>query len=194
MPTIDRIGNEFVVNTSSVSDSTPSVGNLADGRFMVTWVDRDTVPGSQFLHKVHGQAFNGDGSKSGSEFSTAAPTREDYTGVAGLTDGHFLVTWGKGTSDIFQPSDIVGQVFNADGTAFGAEFSITSTPSKYEYLPQSPFSLAGALRSPGKEAPAITKPTARSSMPMAVSSGQSSCRTLIIRGQASPRWPTGVSS
>ena len=73
-----KAGSEFVVNTTTKStQTTPSITALADGGFVVTWVDSSHVAGDKSGSAVSGQIFAADGSKTGGGFLVNAITNSD---------------------------------------------------------------------------------------------------------------------
>src|SRR5262249_18623029 len=64
-----KSGNEFLVNTTTNGGQfTPTVTTLADGHFVVGWIDAGLNTPDLDGYAVRAQVFNHDGSKSGSEF------------------------------------------------------------------------------------------------------------------------------
>jgi hypothetical protein len=117
-----KVGPEFRVNTTTAYDQNESsVSVLADGGFVVVWSS---------LGKIRGQRYAADGTRRGGEFrvnmrrvgSTAAPA------VSGLDDGGFVVVWETETTDIPSHLDIHGQRYRWDGTRYGGEFRVNTTP------------------------------------------------------------------
>jgi hypothetical protein len=93
-------GNDFVVNTSSVSSNIQFgsvVAGLADGRFVIAWTSNEGV-GTE----VRARVFNDDGVADGNDFivSTAAGN-QDHPAIATLPGGHFVVTWQDGSGNLF---------------------------------------------------------------------------------------------
>ena len=126
------LGAEFLVNTTTTSiQKDPSVTALADGRFVVSWVDLSGSGGDTSGFAVRAQIFDGDGTASGAEFLVNTTTFNSQTSpsVTALADGRFVVSWtdfslsGGDTS-----SDAVrAQIFNGDGSPSGAEFLVNTT-------------------------------------------------------------------
>ncbi len=86
-------GGEFQVNTHTVNwQIRPSVAELNDGGFVVTWHSY-LQDGSRY--GIYGQRYNASGSKVGSEFQVNTETNDyqEYSSVTGLNDGGFVVTW-----------------------------------------------------------------------------------------------------
>ena len=88
------------------------VAALADGGFVIAWIDNDT-------RDIHGQRYNATGTKVGVEFDMDTNIGNlDFRGldIEGLDDGRFVVTWEEGSvtgpnidvdvrSAIFDPRD-----------------------------------------------------------------------------------------
>jgi Ca2+-binding RTX toxin-like protein len=135
-----KSGAEFLVNTTTTSDqSDPTITALADGRFVVAWVDNSQSGGDTSLHAVRAQVFNADGSKAGAEFlvNTTTTFQQFDPTITALADGRFVVAWrdnsqsGGDTSD----SAVRAQVFNADGSKSGAEFLVNTTTASSQFDP-----------------------------------------------------------
>ncbi|MYM56285.1 calcium-binding protein [Thalassovita mangrovi] len=110
-------GDEFQVNTNTSGQISPSVTDLTDGGFVVTWVARPQIA-STHPYGVFGQTYNADGTPRGGEFQ-ASSTLAAETSVTGLPDGGFVVTFSTGV-------DIFARSYNADGTAQGEEFQVAA--------------------------------------------------------------------
>ena len=89
----ERLGGEITVNTTyGRTQAQSEVTTLADGRFLVTWVDADfTVFADRYLRA---QIFEADGSPVGAEMTLTGPVdRLDEPSVAALEDGGFVTVW-----------------------------------------------------------------------------------------------------
>jgi RTX calcium-binding nonapeptide repeat (4 copies) len=87
---------EFLVNTTTLNDQSESrVTALADGRFVVTWIDSSQTGGDTSSNAVRGQVFAANGTKSGAEFLINTTTLDSQIQVAVIArpDGSFVVTW-----------------------------------------------------------------------------------------------------
>ncbi|NGX33565.1 MAG: hypothetical protein K1060chlam4_01635, partial [Candidatus Anoxychlamydiales bacterium] len=118
---IGKIGSEFQINTNITRDQEDSsVAHLTNGKFIVAWASLN----GNGNWEVHGQIFNADRTKNGSEFwvNTDSSVGHDPS-VTSLSNGKFIVAWGG-----FDVSSygIDGQVFNADGTKSGPSFQINT--------------------------------------------------------------------
>jgi Ca2+-binding RTX toxin-like protein len=133
---IGRIGQDFIVNTTATDhQSTPSITELADGRLVVTW--RSDDPGDGSGSCIRARLYNADGSAAGNDFivNSTAPTDQRDPAITALADGRFVVTW---TSE--DPGDgwgwcIRARLFNANGSAAGGDFIVSSTTDNHQYQP-----------------------------------------------------------
>jgi hypothetical protein len=115
-----RVGSEFLVNTTTADDQfAPVMTALPDGRFVATWVS--TIAG---YGQVFAQVFNGDGTRSGTEFvaSSGEFTYLNPPAVTTLPDGRFVVSYIKESDG--SSTGIAAQIFDPrtgpvvlDGTA-----------------------------------------------------------------------------
>ena len=133
MATPVKWGKEFRVNTTVQSSQLePVVKGLANGRFLVTWDDYSASGADTSAAAVRGQLFTAAGVKLGDEFvvNTNTTNNQNNTAIAELTNGRYVVAWtdrsqvgGDASS-----SAIKSQIYNANGTTFGSEFLVNSTP------------------------------------------------------------------
>ena len=140
-------GFEFLVNTTTEGTvNYPSVADLSDGGFVVTWEDFSKTGADTSGGAVRGQAYNADGTMRGEEFLVNTTTVDDQRdpSVAGLSNGGFVVTWmdfsetGDDTSSgigFRATGAIRGQAYNADGTARGDEFLVNTTTENAQRVP-----------------------------------------------------------
>ncbi|MHB2167999.1 FG-GAP-like repeat-containing protein [Alsobacter sp. R-9] len=133
--TVRRTGPEILVNaTTARYQRDPACVRLADGRFVVAWVDGSESAGDTSFSAIRAQVLAPDGRKVGSEFlvNTTTYMFQSAPSVAALADGRFVVTWTDG-SGIF--SGVRGQMFNSDGSKAGREFIVKSAPQASESQP-----------------------------------------------------------
>jgi serralysin len=127
-------GNEFKINTTTTfSQLNPSVTELSDGGFVVTWQSSgQDGPG----WGVYGQRYNDDGTTNGNEFQINTTTASDQLNpsVTELSDGGFVVTWQSSGQD-GSVYGVYGQRYNADGTTNGTEFPINTTTDSHQQNP-----------------------------------------------------------
>ena len=140
MATVAKTGSEILVNTSIDRDQfDQKVTTLADGAFVVTWVDRSfSGEVGSFTSAVKAQVFTADGDRSGPEIlvNTATPSDQVEPQITALANGGFVVTWadlslgvGGATGDS-SGNAVKAQVFAADGTRVGSEILVnTATAS-----------------------------------------------------------------
>jgi Ca2+-binding RTX toxin-like protein len=116
-------GSEFIVNsTLARSQAQSSVAVLANGNFIVSWIDADfTTTAGRF---IRAQVYQSDGVPVGSELTLVSASSLIRPVITGLANGGFVVTWDGFT--------IRAQVFDANGVATGAAFDV------------SPFGVSGA--------------------------------------------------
>jgi Ca2+-binding RTX toxin-like protein len=125
-------GPEFLVNTTTADwQYEPTITGLAEGRFVVAWRDRSETSGDRSFADVRGQIFSPDGTHLGPELliNTSKAGSQVDPAITGLADGRFVVVWTQWIRtgvDTANP-DIRGQIFAADGSPSGNEFSINTT-------------------------------------------------------------------
>jgi cysteine-rich repeat protein len=106
-------GDPFSIDTTIDSEQRSAVVTMAPtGDFVVSWQQSDTV---------YFRRFAADGSPLG-EARTAHMEHGDLAhecpGIDTTGDGRFVIVWNKLLTDIFK-ADLVGQRFDASGTALG---------------------------------------------------------------------------
>lgn len=130
-----RVGPEFLVNTTVAGHQYESrVATLPNGGFVVAWTDAGTSTLTAPNATVRLQLFAADGSRAGSEVTVnTVPTLgfQTFPDVAALADGRFVVTWSKEPAVVpqggFSGADVHGQLFAADGSRIGSEFTANTT-------------------------------------------------------------------
>lgn len=133
-------GNEFLVNSITLGgQSRPSITALADGSFVVTWTDFSGSDGDNAGTAVRARIFDGDGNASGSEFlvNTITAGFQFHSTITALADGRFVVTWTDDSASSVDLSEtaVRAQIFNADGSQFGAEFLVNTITTSGQYQP-----------------------------------------------------------
>ena len=108
---------------------------MTDGRFVVVYQSGDGTDGPLEGGPIRARLFNADGTAVGLDFKVNSITvgGKVQPAVTALDDGRFMVTWthtaggssaggtdGSGTA-------IRARIFNADGTADGADFIVNTT-------------------------------------------------------------------
>ena len=137
-----KFGAEFLANTSTdESQQAAAVTALAGGGFVITWQDENfaAVGGDSGSGAVRAQVFGARGQPVGSEFlvNTSVNNVQNDPTITTLTNGRFVVAW-RDASQFGTPgefNDIRAQVFNANGSKFGAELLLTTTPNSDAMAP-----------------------------------------------------------
>ena len=140
MPGASKWGSEFLVNTITAGhQEQPAVTALANGRFVVTWLDQSHSADDPSGGAIRAQVFNADGSKLGGEFraNTTVHNHQSEPAIAALADGRFVVAWTDDSQSGGDTSELAvrAQIFNADGTRSGSEFLIPATTESFQSLP-----------------------------------------------------------
>ena len=121
-----RLGGEFLVNTTTESyQAAQAITALSGDRFVVAWTDASQTGGDTSSYAVRAQVFNGDGSRSATEFLVNTTTNggQYSPSICELSDGRFIISWvdnsatGGGVD-----GNRRAQMFNNDGTLSGSEF------------------------------------------------------------------------
>lgn len=112
----NRTGPEIQVSTTDIDPKNrPSVTNMIDGGFLVTWAD------SRKDQRIRAQRFGSGGTKIGSEFTvnTTEGFHQDPL-VRRLVDGNYVVVW---RSDPFPPGggSLTLRIFDLEGSPVTGE-------------------------------------------------------------------------
>ncbi len=124
-----EIVSEFRVNAfTEGSQFNPSVTELTNGQFVVTWQSSDGQQGDTSSTAVKARIFDADGVEIVSEFLVNEFTiaTQGSPSVTALANGHFVVTW---MSDDWQQGDtsnsaIKARIFDANGFEIVSEFLV----------------------------------------------------------------------
>jgi VCBS repeat-containing protein/YD repeat-containing protein len=136
-----KVGGEFLVNTQTTNaQHTPTITGLADGGFVVTWMDWGGTLGDASSSSIKAQIFSASGAKVGGEFLVNTQTA-NYQGsptTTGLADGGFVVTWldQSGTLGDTSGFGIKAQIFDSAGTRVGSEFLVNTQTNMSQYYPK----------------------------------------------------------
>ncbi|THD82251.1 calcium-binding protein [Aliigemmobacter aestuarii] len=140
LPSVDLLINsttEFGQEFFSGSQKS-TVTALADGRFLVTFIDIGDLSDPNFLN-IRVRIFNADGTAAGPDFvaNTTLAGGQDFPAATALSDGGFILTWRDQNNlpGIDPLGGIRGQRFDADGAAVGAEFIIPDVRTDIQTLP-----------------------------------------------------------
>ena len=129
-------GLEFRVNTTTInSQEQPSIAALADGGFIVTWMD-SAQDGSGW--GIYAQRYAADGTPSGGEFrvNTTTSNEQSQPSITALAGGGFVVSWTSNGQD-GSGWGIYAQSYAANGSPSGNEFRVNSTTYDTQYQPSS---------------------------------------------------------
>lgn len=132
MSGFQKQGGEILVNTLGAGfQDEPSISMLPNGGFVATWVTNSPAPGGSGL-KLKAQIFDANGMKQGTEFypGLVTGTTEYEPAVTTLTNGNFVIAWSDTDN-----ADIYLRIFNASGTAQGAEFVANTETVDTQYTP-----------------------------------------------------------
>jgi len=118
------LGTAFLVNTVMTSDqSEPHVAALADGGFVIVWTG---FPG------LSGQRFDSSATPVGTQFQASVATIvSSDPDVAALDDGGFVVVWKSDAAGLFDPDEVRGRRYMADGMPLGPDFLVEDSASGY---------------------------------------------------------------
>ncbi len=132
-------GSEFLVNKTTSEGYEPAVTALANGRFVVTWMDSSPTGGDTSGSAIRARVFNADGTAFGHAFlvnSTLADNQGEPA-ITTLADGRFVVCWvdNSATGGDTSESAVRARVFYANGTPSGAEFLVNTTTTSQQFDP-----------------------------------------------------------
>ena len=129
------VGSEFAVNSTTHDfQAWPSIADLENGGFVITWEGRNQAGGED--RDVFGQVYDANGNALGNEFrvnSTFSGSQYN-SDVAGLSDGGFVATWHSEFQD-GSSWGVIGQRFDNDGATVGNEFIVNTTTNGFQAWP-----------------------------------------------------------
>ncbi|MDO9295016.1 Ig-like domain-containing protein [Bradyrhizobium sp.] len=128
----NKVGAELLVSApTSHADVTPTIISLANGGFVVTWINSGSIAA---------QIFDASGQAVGSQVQVAA-----LTGFAGystipaiaLANGGFVVTWigSDSASGDSTGTSIMAQAFDGGGNKVGSAFLVNTETAGYQLNP-----------------------------------------------------------
>ena len=130
-----KVGPEFLANTTTIGmQSDPTVIELLNGNFVVSWFGYSNVGGDGRVFTSQYQIFDPMGGRIGTE-ALLTKTSVGEVGkpeMTPLASGGFVVTWSVNTG---LSNEIRAQLVEADGRKSGAEFGINTTNDGYEIVP-----------------------------------------------------------
>jgi Ca2+-binding RTX toxin-like protein len=123
-------GPEFLINTTiQFTQNNPTITALSDGRFVVSWSDNSRSIDDPYYTAIRAQIIHADGTMDGGEFlvNTTTIGVQNHPDITALAGGKFLITWSGPAFVGDNYSDILGQVFDKNGTPIGSELHINTT-------------------------------------------------------------------
>jgi len=120
------MGDVFQVNSNtSRRQREPAVAVSNSGRFVITWQSESGETSSSASYGIYAQLYNADGTRDGLEFhvNTKEYSWQTTPSVAMDDTGRFMILWFSGSN---RPGEggSWGQVFAADGSRIGGDFSL----------------------------------------------------------------------
>ena len=120
-------GPEWRVNVTTGGNSDPSVAGGGAGGFVIAW-------GGFTTHSmILARRFDDAGTPLGDDFQVnveTAMSMQSHPSVARAADGSFLVAWGYSNSGV--KTDILGRLYDPNGTPVGAQFLVNSYTTGYQ--------------------------------------------------------------
>ncbi|WP_299085449.1 tandem-95 repeat protein [uncultured Ruegeria sp.] len=135
-----EIVSEFLVNEFTNEDQTsPSVTELANGNFVVTWTSEDGQQGDTSQTAIKARIFDATGDEVVSEFLVNEFTNswQSSPSVAELASGHFVVTWhsNDGQHGDTDSHAIKARIFDANGNEIVSEFLVNEFTDDTQWSP-----------------------------------------------------------
>jgi len=142
-----RSGSEFIINTTNQADQlTSTITGLANGGFVVTWLDTSGADGERNgvgspSAGIRARVFDATGHAANPDFHVNTPPNPTTgnagaTTIANLTNGGFVITWmDSGGYDGDPGIGIRARIFNASGTAIGSDFHVNTTVADWQWAP-----------------------------------------------------------
>lgn len=133
-----EIGGEFLVNTTTqMGQSTSVTTSLADGGFVISWVDGSGTGPDAKGTGIRAQLYDANGLRVGGEFllNTTIINSQQFPAITGLKSGGFVATWvdSSGLGGDATAPGIKAQLFSATGVKIGSEFLVnTATASSQD--------------------------------------------------------------
>ncbi len=130
------VAADFVSNTTTAGQQyAPTVTALTDGRFLLTWdhYGEEDGPGDE----IHARLFNADGTPVGADFvaNSTLTGIQSAASVSALSGGRFVMTWMSDDTGDGSLGTVRARIFNAGGTASGADFIVNTTTAEDQTSP-----------------------------------------------------------
>ena len=134
----NRVGGEFLVNTTTLHDQgRPTVATLADGNFVITWMDNSFNGSDPSGWSIRARLFSPAGVAISGEFEVNQQTagHQQTQEIIALASGGFVIAWedefGDGSGYAAK-----ARIFDPDGTPDGDEFLLNATPAGNQMWPE----------------------------------------------------------
>ncbi|MDF8332041.1 calcium-binding protein [Novosphingobium cyanobacteriorum] len=129
-----------LVNTTTTGKQFQSaIGRLADGGYVVAWVDASGLNGDNSGAGIMAQVFDAKGAKVGGEIQVNTSLAGDQVqpAIAVLKSGEFVISWTDAGGAKTSPAvEVRAQMFNAAGEAIRAELTLNTAPEYNQYQSQ----------------------------------------------------------
>ena len=135
-----KLGGEFLVNSHVEGyQQLPSVAELADGRLVFSWTDKEQVGSDAGFNDIRARIFDASGTATGSDF-IVNPNNIGWGGesvVTPLASGGFLVVWNDQSGNYGDSSltSIVAQAFDGTGLPVGAPVLVNTITANFQFSP-----------------------------------------------------------
>jgi hypothetical protein len=124
-----KVGAEFIAPTYATYKSWATIAGLADGKFIIGWVDIIGVDGNADGYDLNAQIFDSTGVKMGSKFriNSNIVGNQELPNFTSLNNGGFVATWCNNcNSSSSTASTISAQMFDANGNKTGAQIDVST--------------------------------------------------------------------
>ena len=140
MSTPVKVGAEYLVNTVTYGgQSNPSISALADGSFVVIWMDNSQTGLDPDGYAVRARILDANGVPTGTEWlvNEIVAGGQLTPAVTTLADGRIAVTWTDSSGMTGDPYDqaVHFRVFEADGTPVTSDIRANITTFSYQSTP-----------------------------------------------------------
>ena len=117
------VGGQFTIFNETDDSTNPDAATLTNGNYVVVFQDEfagaDNDPQFEIISPTGTSVAGG--------VAAGKPSEENDVHVAALTGGGFVMTWADATGDGAGDPGIKARVYDNDGTALGAAFSVNTT-------------------------------------------------------------------
>ncbi|WP_250645460.1 Ig-like domain-containing protein [Salidesulfovibrio onnuriiensis] len=130
-----QVGTEFIINTYwAAQEDYPTIAELSDGGFVVTWVNNNGQDGSG--EGIFAQRFDANGVKVGDQFqvNTFNSSTQWRPDAVGLADGGFVIAYESYGQDGSRYA-VCAQRYDQDGNTVGTEIRLNQGTSDYQQMP-----------------------------------------------------------